>query len=368
MHTFGTNQGNEMTTKIFSVYNNKGGVGKTTLTFNVAAQYADINPNTQVLVIDMCPQANISQYLLGGGSAGYSKNQSLQSQKSRRNIVGFLDWLMDGNSDFTSIKRSFKINVGDQNKYIAKNLYLIAGDSFLESLSLALNYAVLNPANRYAWPQFMTALKRLSYLEYDSDKYENLVVFIDCNPSFSIYTQMALVSSNFLIIPMMADYSSLEGLKGIMTLLYGKYPTSASQRYADKFMTFSSQIAAHSLELPLLWEFVFNNFTSNLGVAKAYDSIKDELSEFCYEQYKDSKELFAVADPEPKGRSEWERLYMSLIKDFHTSGKVSASLGIPLNKLPQKEKYTMPNGDVVAVTKHRYEEARSHIDHLVSKI
>jgi hypothetical protein len=316
----------------------------------------------------MCPQANISQYLLGGGEVGYKKNQSLQSQQSRGNVVGFLDWLMDGNSDFKSIKRSFKVNVSTHNKKISNNLYLIAGDSFLESLSLSLNYAVLNPANRFAWPQFMTAIRRLCELEFDSKKYEDMVVFIDCNPSFSIYTQMALVSSDHLIIPMMADYSSLEGLKGIMTLLYGKYPTAASQKYADKFLTFSNQVQSHNLELPTLWEFVFNNFTSNQGVAKAYESLKDELSTFCYEQYIASPELFAQTSDKLGTKQEWEETYLSLIKDFHTSGKVSASLGIPLHRLPEREKYLMPNGDEIVVNKLRYEEARDHIKELVSKI
>lgn len=350
------------------MYNNKGGVGKTTLGFNVAAKLAENNPETQVMIIDMCPQANISQYLLGGGEVGYKTNQALQNQKSRRNVVGFLDWLMDGNSDFTSIKRSFKINVSNHNSYITDNVYLIAGDSFLESLSLALNYAVLNPANRYAWKEFMTAIRRLCELEFDSDKYKDMVVFIDCNPSFSIYTQMALVSSDYLIIPMMADYSSLEGLKGIMTLLYGKYPTSASQRYADKFMTFSNQVEQHGLELPKLWEFVFNNFTSNQGVAKAYDALKSELSDFCYQQYVESEELFAPAGRDLGTRTQWEEYYLSLIKDFHTSGKVSASLGIPLHRLPEKEKYIMPNGDEVVVTRHRYEEARNHVEAFAARI
>ncbi|ELE9749082.1 ParA family protein, partial [Enterobacter kobei] len=59
-----------MSITIYSMYNNKGGVGKTTLGFNIASQYAYNNPRTQVLVIDMCPQANISQYLLGGAHNG----------------------------------------------------------------------------------------------------------------------------------------------------------------------------------------------------------------------------------------------------------------------------------------------------------
>lgn len=357
-----------MSITIYSMYNNKGGVGKTTLGFNIASQLAAQNPSTQVLVIDMCPQANISQYLLGGGTKGYNTNQSLQSQKSRRNVVGFLDWLMDGNSDFKSIKRSFKINVHEHNENICENVYLIAGDSFLESLSLALNYAVLNPANRYAWPQFMTAIRRLCELEFDKDKYENLVVFIDCNPSFSIYTQMALVSSDYLIIPMMADYSSLEGLKGIMTLLYGKYPTAASKTYADKFMTFANQVETHGLSLPKLWEFIFNNFTTNQGVAAAYESLKSELSDFCYKQYVESPELFASTLGSLNSREDWEDWYLSLVKDFHTSGKVSASLGIPLYKLRDKVKYTMPNGEEITVTRERYQEARDHVSSLVSRI
>ena len=62
---------------IYAFYNNKGGVGKTTLCSNAATLYAENNPNTQVLVIDMCPQANISQFLLGGGKTGYQNNQKL---------------------------------------------------------------------------------------------------------------------------------------------------------------------------------------------------------------------------------------------------------------------------------------------------
>lgn len=354
--------------RIYSMYNNKGGVGKTTLTFNVATEYAAKHPSSQVLVIDLCPQANISQYILGGGDSGYRNNQSLQQQKSRSNIVGFIDWLIDGNSDFTSIKRSFKVRASAYNRNLSDNIFLIAGDSFLESLSLALNYAVLNPGNRYAWPQFMTAIKRLCALEFDPDQYEDMVVFIDCNPSFAIYTQMALVSSDYIIVPMMADYSSLEGLKGIMTLLFGKYHSAATQKYADKFITFASQVEQYKLEMPKLFEFVFNNFTANQGVATAYDALKDELVDFCYGQYRTYPEIFSKVDGDICHKDHWENFFLSLVKDFHTSGKVSASLGIPLFKLPEHAKYDMPNGDRVTVNRERYREAREHISALVDKI
>lgn len=106
----------------------------------------------------------------------------------------------------------------------------------------------------------MTAIRRLCILESDED-YDGLVVFIDCNPSFSIYTQMALVSSDFLIIPMMADFSSIEGIKGILMMLYGKYPSVALKKYAENVITFNKQIISFNLKLPVIDKFVFNNYT-----------------------------------------------------------------------------------------------------------
>lgn len=357
-----------MSIEIYCFYNNKGGVGKTTLCQNAAAMYAEKNPQKQVLVVDLCPQANISQFLLGGGHRGYNQNQRIQSQSTRKNIVGFMDWLLKGNSKFTSIKRSYKVKVSDYNDNIASNLFLIAGDSFLESLSLALNYAVINPANVNAWKEYMTAIKRLCELEYDHESYEEMVVFIDANPSFSLYTQMGLVSSDYIITPMMADFSSLEGIKGLLMLLYGKYPSAALQTYAEGIITFNRQIEQFNLQLPTMYEFVFNNFTTNLGVATAYDSVRSELIEFCKKQFDNFPDLFTNTNNAINSSSDWSSNYVSNIKDFHTAGKVSATLGIPMHKLPESSKYTMPDGDKVQLPLKNYKEALDHLNAFVDKI
>jgi cellulose biosynthesis protein BcsQ len=315
----------------------------------------------------MCPQANISQFLLGGGKQGYFINQRIQSSASRKNIVGFIDWLLKGNSNFKTPNTSYKIQVSNYNKNIEENLYLIAGDSFLESFSLALNYAVINPANMKAWVEYMTAIRRLCDFEFNKADYRKMVVFIDCNPSFSIYTQMALVSSDKLVVPMMADFSSVEGIKGVFMLLFGKYPSVALKNYAEDVITFNTQIERFNLQLPVLWEFAFNNYTVNLGVAKAYDSLRTELINFCYKQYKTFPSLFASTNKTISSQEEWEATYVSDIKDFHTAGKVSASLGIPLFNLPKRSKYTMPDGSEVEVVKARYETALENIELFATK-
>jgi|GEM_PF-6579378 len=47
----------------YCFWNNKGGVGKTFLTFAVSTEYAINHPNELVVVADMCPQANVSEML-----------------------------------------------------------------------------------------------------------------------------------------------------------------------------------------------------------------------------------------------------------------------------------------------------------------
>ncbi|WP_275670403.1 MULTISPECIES: ParA family protein [Okeania] len=324
-----------------------------------------------MLVIDMCPQANIYQLLLGGGKEGYENNQKLQGTYTRCNVVGFIYWILKANADFKSLPKNstYKVRASLYNESIPENLYLIAGDSFLESLSLALNYSVLNPANITAWKNHMTAIKRLCRSEFDKEKYKELVVFIDCNPSFSIYTQMALLSSDYLIIPMMADFTSLEGIKGILMLLYEQYPSESLKKYASKVITFNKQVKQFELKLPKIKQFVFNNYTSHKGVAKAYKYIRQELINFCYKQYQSFPQYFTRNDNSLDSLITWQNAYVTDVKDFHSSGKVSASIGTPLHQLPDKgEIFKMPDGEEITLAKHRYEEAVENVKYLVSKL
>jgi len=279
-----------------------------------------------------------------------------------------MDWMLSGNSGFTSLPTSYLTQVKPHNPNVTKNLHLIAGDSFLESLTLALNFATMNPANIFAWKEYVTAIRRLCALELQNSEYANMTVFIDCNPSFSVYTQMALVSSDALIVPMMADFSSLEGIKGILMLLYGKYPSSATKNYAAKVVTFNRQVEQHGLTLPKIFELPFNNFTTNLGVATAFDAVREELIEYSWKQYLTDPTIFWPCTVAPTTQKDWEELFVSNVKDFHTAGKVSASLGIPLHRLPLHTNHTMPNGESVNIPKKNYQESLDHLKEFVDKL
>ena len=75
----------------YAVWNNKGGVGKTFVTFITAAEYAGQHPDHQVVVVDMCPQANISEILLGGNGDGAANLASLLKMSPRKTIGGYFD-------------------------------------------------------------------------------------------------------------------------------------------------------------------------------------------------------------------------------------------------------------------------------------
>ena len=76
---------------IYAIWNNKGGVGKSYLTFQVASEYAQQNPDKRVLVIDLCPQANSSSMLLGGMINGENALTVLHGTVPRTSIAGYID-------------------------------------------------------------------------------------------------------------------------------------------------------------------------------------------------------------------------------------------------------------------------------------
>lgn len=69
------------TMKSYAIWNNKGGVGKTYLSFAMACEYARQNPEKRIIFADMCPQANLSEILLGGNGTGAANLANLIQQR-----------------------------------------------------------------------------------------------------------------------------------------------------------------------------------------------------------------------------------------------------------------------------------------------
>lgn len=125
----------------YMFWNNKGGTGKTSLAFQVICRYAYRNLGQRILAIDVCPQANLSELLLGGLTNGGSKNLlERQGLVPRCSIGGYFQLRLPSPfavPDFSV--RDFLTTPADYNSNIPENIDLFAGDPLLELQANAIN-------------------------------------------------------------------------------------------------------------------------------------------------------------------------------------------------------------------------------------
>ena len=125
----------------FVIWNDKGGVGKTTLTFHMSTEYAKRHPEQKILVIDLCRHANVSMALLALSSFDTEKLKEMEIPE-KTSISSYL-------RDVTNLKppsvvnpQDFLIQVNRFNKSIPENVSLLRADAV--NLDSAAQRAVSN--------------------------------------------------------------------------------------------------------------------------------------------------------------------------------------------------------------------------------
>ncbi|WP_331460814.1 ParA family protein [Arthrobacter sp. zg-Y769] len=170
-------------TRIMTVSNQKGGVGKTTTTVNLAAALATAGQN--VLVIDIDPQGNASTAL---------------GIDHRADVESIYDVLIDDLPLANVVAQCPDIN----NLICAPATIHLAGAE-IELVSLVAREQRLSRAiNVYAAEREKQGLERLDY------------IFIDCPPSLGLLTVNAFVAAREVLIPIQCEYYALEGLSQLL--------------------------------------------------------------------------------------------------------------------------------------------------------
>ena len=164
--------------KIISVINQKGGVGKTTTVVNLSTALAQLGK--KILVIDLDPQGN--------ATTGLCKSNNENDKNIYKVIIGQSD-----------LKNCIQ-------KSCVENLDIIGSNVNLSGLEVE----TANDPNR-------AFLLKEIFVEKNKDllgMYEN--IFIDCPPSLSLLTIMALVVADELLVPLQTEFFALEGISQLV--------------------------------------------------------------------------------------------------------------------------------------------------------
>ena len=303
----------------YAFWNNKGGTGKTSLLFQSSCLYAEKHLSERILVLDLCPQANLSELFLGGlmgnGATGLS---NLQAETPRRTVGGYFESRLPAPYTTPSIKYDDFISIpSNHNREIPKNIHLLAGDPLLELQSNAI--ATLANAQIPGQKPWLAVVNWISdFIECIKNQYDT--VFIDTNPSFSMYTQIALSASTKLVIPIMADDSSRRAIQNAFTLIHGL--TLKKSIYSD--YSFSSKLIEANHTLPIVHLIPKNRLTQYMGAASGYASVLDKIESFVAEIITVNPEIFSFSTTR-EGFVE--------IRDFGTTGVVAFAKGTPFSRL-----------------------------------
>ena len=168
--------------KVIAITNQKGGVGKTTTTFNLGVALA--KQGKRVLVVDVDPQSNLTTY------AGWYDENEL-----KYTLTDLMEQSM--NDDETKIKESIL--------HHKENVDLIPSNLSLSALENSLTYAM---SREYTLRNCLSSIK---------DDYD--YILLDCQPSLGMLTINALASANSVIIPVQSEYFALRGMTDLFKII-----------------------------------------------------------------------------------------------------------------------------------------------------
>lgn len=349
---------------IYAIWNNKGGVGKSYLTFQVAAEYAQQNPDKKVLVIDLCPQANSSSMLLGGMIKGEDALSDLHATAPRKSIAGYIDDRIVSPYQNPRTGSRYLTKLSDINPVIADNLYLIAGDEQLE-LQASRVRAATERGPDDGWRLVHMWVRDLIADIADAWADVEHTVFVDCNPSFSIYTELALSASDRLIVPFSADGSSKRAVRSVLALAYG-----ASRQAGQAQSEFYLGTLRHAMNRPKIYMYVGNRLTqSYYSSAAAFKTVVGEIGDEIYQVWLANPNDFCIhptGSALPNNKKTFKAMFQKEVGDANTASVVSSTLGTPICRMTSGNKLVL--GKTVVVNQSQLDKQAPNIRSLVNAI
>ena len=187
-----------MSAPIVSFFNNKGGVGKTSLVYHLACMYADLG--LQVVAADLDPQANLTAAFLDE-----DRMEELWSENNHPDtIFGCVQPLLRGIGDIAE----------PHIEYVEDELALLAGDLSLSGFEDELSTQ---------WPECLDRKERAfrvlsafwRIMQKTAISHKADIILMDLGPNLGAINRAALISADFVVVPLSPDLFSLQGLRNL---------------------------------------------------------------------------------------------------------------------------------------------------------
>lgn len=313
----------------YAFWNNKVGVGKSFLSFVAATEYAHAYPDTDVYVIDLCPQANISETLLANPDVIHK----LIGQTPRATVAGYLEARL--NSPFRPLKDvfSYVCRPRDFNAKLPVNLLLVCGDNLLEILSGAIRQTSQFDLPEDAWKQVLSWIKDLTVALRQRSGNRDMIFIIDCNSSFAIYIQLALAAAENVVVPFTSDDGSRRAVENVIALLYGNgMGNPKMETYAQ--LNFAKRAKEEGIAIPKLHTFVNNRIMRHEDKAsKVFESVSISIKKTLDDLHKKHRQVYTTPRALPSER-------FVEIPDYHSACVMMMTTGIPSYHLqPGRNKF-----------------------------
>lgn len=188
-----------MNRPILTFFNNKGGVGKTSLIYHLAWMFASLRK--RVVIIDLDPQANLTAAFL-------DEERIEQIWNAKR----------PGSTIYQCVKPL--TGVGDiappELQNIATDLYLLPGDVALSGYEDALSAvwpSSMDDENLYRPMRILSSFWQV--MQIAADKIQADIILVDIGPNLGAINRSVLIATDFVAIPLGADLFSLQGLSNL---------------------------------------------------------------------------------------------------------------------------------------------------------
>lgn len=217
---------------VLTFFNNKGGVGKTSLIYHLAWMFASLHK--KVVILDLDPQANLT--------AAFMDEDRIETIWNEQN---------EGSTIYTCVKPL--TGVGDIAEpilqAIATNLYLLPGDVNLSSYEDALSdeWPKSNDEkNLYRPMRILSSFWQV--MQMAAKKIQADIILVDIGPNLGAINRSVLLATDYVAIPLGADLFSLQGLKNLGPTL--KSWKISWQKRLDNWGESTEKKAYMNFELP----------------------------------------------------------------------------------------------------------------------